>query len=93
MFSKVKQLFIKQKNKNKSGYQITESVSIKDLTGKRIVLEIKKNGNNTMLLIRDKEDTSVIFTLDPEIALLLNVLLQSYSLHEVFPDLDEEKGE
>ena len=76
MFSKVKQLFIKRKNKNKSGYQITESVSIKDLTGKRIVLEIKKNGNNTMLLIRDKEDTSVIFTLDPEIALLLNVLLQ-----------------
>jgi len=93
MFSKVKQIFIKRKNKKKNSYQTTESVSFKDLTGKRITLEIKTNGNNTMLLIRDKDENQSMFTLDQETALLLNVLLQSYSLHGVFPDLEDNKGE
>lgn len=91
MLSKVKQYFFKRKNR-KNGYQTTESVSIKDLSGKRITLEIKTNGNSTMLLIKDKEDTQAVFTLDQETSLLLTVLLQSYSLHGIFPDL-EEKGE
>lgn len=91
MFSKVKQLFSKHKSRRKEIYQTTESVSLKDLTGKKIILEIKVNGNNTMLLIRDKDETQTIFTLDQETALLLNVLLQSYSLHGVFPDLEEKK--
>ena len=92
MFSKVKQIF-KRKKKKKDSYKIAESVSFKDLTGKQITLEIKTNGNDTMLLIRDKDDTQSIFTLDQEIAVLLNVLLQSYSLHGVFPDLEDNKGE
>jgi hypothetical protein len=91
MFSKVKQLFKERKNKKKDMYQTTESVSLRDLTGKKITLEIKTNGNNTMLLIRDKDETQTLFTLDQETALLLNVLLQSYSLHGVFPDLEDKK--
>jgi hypothetical protein len=94
MFSKVKQYFSKHKNKKKSGYSIAESVSIKDLTGKKVILEITTNGNNTMLLLRNKNsEGEIVFTFDQETALLLNVLLQSYSLHGVFPDLSDEKGE
>lgn len=94
MFSKVKQLFFKRKNKKKDGYSTTESVSIKDLTGKKLILEIQVNGNNTMLLLRNKEkDGEIVFSFDQELALLLNVLLQSYSLHGVFPNLGDEEGE
>lgn len=93
MFNKVKQYFSKRKNKKKNTYHTTESVSFKDLTGKRITLEIQTNGNNTMLLIRDKEDTKSLFTLDQEIALLLNLFIQSYTLHGVFPNLEDEKSE
>lgn len=92
MFSKVKQFFGKRKPAKKSGTYLTaESVSLKDLCGKKIVLEIKTNGNDSMLLIKDKSDTQQIFTLDRDCALLLIVLLQSYSLHGVFPDLEEKE--
>lgn len=90
MFSKVKQIFSKPKKQRKNSYQTTEVVSFKDLTGKLIKLEIKTNGNDSMLLIQDKED---LFTLDQEGAVLLSVLLQSYSIHGIFPNLDNEKGE
>lgn len=92
MFSKVKQYFSKRKSKKKSGYNITQSVSIKDLTGTKVILEITTNGNNTMLLLKNKSsEGEIVFTFDQESALLLNVLLQSYSLHGVFPDLSDEK--
>lgn len=91
MFAKVKQFFTRRKSAKKDKYQIAESVSFKDLSGNQITLEIKQNGNDTILLIRDK-DTKVLCAIDQELSLLINVLLQSYSLHGVFPDLEEIKG-
>lgn len=82
-------LFKKRKNRNKKGYKTAQSASFKDLMGKEVVLEIKTNGNDTLLLIRDKKQ-DLQFALDKELVSLLDVLLQSYVLHEVFPDFEEE---
>lgn len=87
MFSKVKQIFSKRKKKAK--YSAAQSVKFRDISGKEIVLEIRVNGNDTLLSIHDPDKT-VEFLFDQETAVLFNALVQYYAMHNVFPDLSEE---
>ena len=93
MFKRIKRFFSKIKTKKRDEYQTAGTVTFKDLKGTKTILEIRSNGNNTMLLLRDGED-KVEFAFDPEITSILTVLLQSYLLHGIFPDLtDTKEGE
>lgn len=85
-FKKVKHFSPKKKNK----YKTVREVSFTDLSGKEIYLTIQVNGNSTLLAIHD-EKTEFEFLLDHELVALLHVLLQSYDLYEVFPDLEDDK--
>lgn len=88
MFKKIlNKLKIKSKTK-KTEYKTTQDVSFIDLSGKELTLEIRINGNNTALAIIDKKNNQE-FILDHELVTLLNVLLQSYNLHETFPIIEE----
>ncbi|MBO4622466.1 MAG: hypothetical protein J5691_01130 [Bacilli bacterium] len=88
MFSKVKQLFSKRKKRAK--YNTTQSVKFRDMAGKEIVLEIRVNGNDTLLSIHDPDKT-VEFLFDQEAAVLFDALVQYYAAHNVFPDLTDEE--
>jgi len=84
-----KKLSLSKKSTNKKIYKTAAEVSFVDLAGKEVFLEIRVNGNSTILVIKDKKEETE-FMLDSELATLLGVLLQSYISHEVFPDLDQE---
>jgi len=86
VFSSIKKLF-KKKIKAQKEYTTSSEVSFKDSTGKKIELEIKANGNTTLLIIKEKE---LNFVLDKECVSLLIILLQSYVQYETFPDLNED---
>lgn len=84
-----KKLLPSKKSKPKKIYKTAQEVSFVDLAGKEIFLEIRVNGNDTILVIKDKKEETE-FMLDTELTTLLNVLLQSYITHTTFPDLDQE---
>ena len=87
MFKKVKQIFSKRKKRAK--YNTTQSVKFRDIAGKEITLEIRVNGNDTLLSVYDTDKT-IEFLFDQETAVLFNALVQYYAMHNVFPDLSEE---
>ncbi len=89
MFNWLKKMTSKRTKKDKKEYKTTHEVSFVDLTGKDVILEIRINGNETLLSIHDKKN-ELEFSFDHELVTLLNVLLQSYILHETFPNLEEE---
>lgn len=90
MLKKLFKKLLPSKNlKVKKVYKTAQEVSFVDLAGKEISLEIRVNGNDTVLVIKDKKN-EVEFMLDAELTTLLNVLLQSYITHTTFPDLDQE---
>lgn len=94
MFKTVKRLFSKPKLKitksnNIKQYVTTNIVSFHDLTGKDVYLEIKTNGNSTLVTIHDK-DKKTEFKLDQEQAILMGALLQEYGITGKFPDLEDE---
>ena len=86
MFKFIKKI-VKKGVKKQRKYDTTSEVSFKDSTGKEIVLEIKVNGNNTLLIIKDKK-SEVEFALDKDCTALLAGLVQSYILYDIFPDLE-----
>jgi hypothetical protein len=87
MLKRIKKLFPKKsKFTYQAEYEITESVSFHDLAGKDLHLEIRTNGNSTIVVLFDDKKT-VEFQLDQEKATLFGVLLQSYATHGVFPQL------
>lgn len=86
MFKKIKQIFSKKKKFMR--YKTTQQVTFRDISGKEIFLEIRVNGNDTLLSIYDK-DKSTEFVFDQEAATLFNALVQYYTMHGVFPDLSE----
>ena len=87
MFKKLKTLF-KAKPRKRKKYETAQEVSFFDLAGKEVKLEIRINGNDTLLAVKDEKNNSEIM-LDKELVTLIDVLLQSYILHEVFPNLEE----
>lgn len=91
MFKWIKNIFSKKEKSKESEkkYKTTSEVSFVDLTGKDIILEVKVNGNETLLNIHDKKN-EIDFSFDRELVTLLSVLLQSYILHETFPNLEED---
>lgn len=89
IFSKIKTALPKKKLKRIKKYNTTQEVSFVDLAGNIIKLEIRVNGNENMLVLTDKKQQIEII-LDQELSTLLTVLLQSYTMHNIFPDLDEE---
>lgn len=89
IFSKIKAALPKKKLKRIKKYNTTQEVSFVDLAGNIIKLEIRVNGNENMLVLTDKKQQIEII-LDQELSTLLAVLLQSYTMHNIFPDLDEE---
>lgn len=84
--NKFKQFFRKRNKYNKS-YQTAQEVSFTDVSGKEITLEIRVNGNDTLLVMIDKK-TETEFSFDKDLISLFSVLLQSYVLHEIFLDLN-----
>ena len=89
IFSKIKAALPKKKLKRIKKYNTTQEVSFVDLAGNIIKLEIRVNGNENMLVLTDKKQQIEVI-LDQELSTLLTVLLQSYTMHNIFPDLDEE---
>ena len=87
MFRKIKQIFSKKKKPTK--YKTTQEVTFRDIAGKEVILEIKVNGNTTLLSIHD-EDKVTEFMFDQEAATLFDALLQYYAMHGIFPDLSDE---
>ena len=89
LFSKLKTVLPKKPKKKVRRISTAQEVSFADLAGTSLILEIRTNGNDSMLVLTDKKNT-VEFLFDQELATLLSVLVQSYAVHEIFPDLDEE---
>ena len=89
IFSKIKAALPKKKLKRIKKYNTTQEVSFVDLAGNINKLEIRVNGNENMLVLTDKKQQIEVI-LDQELSTLLTVLLQSYTMHNIFPDLDEE---
>ena len=89
MFRKIKQIFSKKKKKP-TKYKTTQEVTFRDIAGREIILEIKINGNATLLSIHD-EDKVVEFMFDQDTATLFDALIQYYAMYGIFPDLTDEK--
>ena len=88
MFRKIKQIFSKKKKPTK--YKTTQEVMFRDLAGKEVTLEIRINGNDTLLSIHD-EDKTIEFLFDQDTATLFDALIQYYAMHGIFPDLSDEE--
>ena len=89
LFSKFRNILPKKLPKKIKRISTVQEVSFTDLAGTSLILEIRTNGNDTMLVLTDKK-SQLEFLFDQELATLLSVLIQSYAVHKVFPDLDEE---
>lgn len=87
MFNFLKKIKFKRKRKE---ILTTKELSFSDLAGTPVILQIRINGNDTLLALVD-EKNGTEFLLDHELATLLNLMIQSYNLHEAFLSFDDEK--
>lgn len=88
MFKRLKDLFKSKEKQSLNKFSSTEEITFKDLALQNISVKIVPDGNNTALCITESINNYKI-VLDKEKALLLGVILNTYSQKESFIDILE----
>jgi len=78
MFKNIKKYFTKSKNKSPKPFYTTSMVSFQDMKLQNIVLEVRSNGNDTLLHILEKKNNTE-FILNDEQCVLFSAILNEYA--------------
>ena len=79
MFNIIKKWFRKTENsENNENFSEMQIVSFNDLKAQNITIEVRQNGNNTILVITENKSKTEII-LDKEQCILLSALFNEYS--------------